>query len=547
MKLINVGRLINDRLIEVEEFVESSAKPYGILSHVWEGSEILFQNIGLPGTESNRGYSKIERACQLAARKGLNYIWIDTCCIDKSSSSELSEAINSMFRWYMNSDICFVYLFDLDEGVTTQSGLEQCKWFTRGWTLQELIAPSNVEFYDAAWNMRGTKQGLEEILHQITGIDKNVLRNSDSISNIPVARKMSWAASRQTTRNEDLAYCLLGIFDVNMPLLYGEGYKSFLRLQEEIIKATPDLTIFGWKSPNPEEQEYRGILARSPHEFASPPEQRSNNIPPRLLETLHGEFSVTNKGVRIASRLLCVPSNPDMYLLPLRYDSFNCGAANSQIGIYLRKFGANSFVRALPGSIHSLDPKIPYDIVKERVIYVTKEIAANMCDSINSILCSAIQFRLPKNVLIKQVYPESLWDSQCNLFLVPEPDSFWGTVHIFTLEQTEVEIDVPIWADRDVTSILCFFVAQKPIGLVYSCDGKRDWGRYNMENARNLNFEKFYNLIKEGSSVLELNKHVRINFGIALELELRESMDKTAPRFCIDIRTDSSSNPCNIM
>jgi hypothetical protein len=248
-------KLINARTIKIEEFNESAIPHYGILSHTWEDSEILFQEIGLPGIESNNGYAKIEKACQLAIRKRLNYVWVDTCCIDKSSSSELSEAINSMFRWYMKSDICFVYLSDLGEGVPTECGLEHCKWFTRGWTLQELIAPSNLEFYDAAWNVRGTKRGLEETLHQITGIDKNVLRNSDLLNKIPVAKKMSWAASRQTTRTEDLAYCLLGIFDVNMPLIYGEGCKSFLRLQEEVVKTTHDLTIFGWKSSNPTKQD----------------------------------------------------------------------------------------------------------------------------------------------------------------------------------------------------------------------------------------------------------------------------------------------------
>lgn len=110
-----------------------------------------------------------------------------------------------MLRWYMNADICFVYLSDLDQVVSTKCGLKPCRWFKRGWTLQELIAHSNIEFYDAAWNLRGNKQGLEKNLHPITGIDKNVLRNSDSLSNIPIAKKMSWAASRQTTRSEDLA------------------------------------------------------------------------------------------------------------------------------------------------------------------------------------------------------------------------------------------------------------------------------------------------------------------------------------------------------
>ncbi|PMD17299.1 hypothetical protein NA56DRAFT_681188 [Hyaloscypha hepaticicola] len=214
--------IINAKTIKVEEFNESAVPRYGILSHTWEDSELLFQEIELTGVESIKGYAKVERNCQLAASKGLNY----------SSSSELSEAINSMLRWYMNADICFVYLSDLDQVVSTKCGLKPCRWFKRGWTLQELIAHSNIEFYDAAWNLRGNKQGLEKNLHPITGIDKNVLRNSDSLSNIPIAKKIP-------------CVCLLGIFDVNMPLIYGEGCKAFLRLQEEIIKTTHDLTIFG--------------------------------------------------------------------------------------------------------------------------------------------------------------------------------------------------------------------------------------------------------------------------------------------------------------
>ena len=112
----------------------------------------------------------------------------------------------------------------------------RCKWFTRGWTLQELLAPTNLIFFDKEWNLRGLKMDLEEEIEAITGINRWVLNGSTPLSTIPLAKRMSWAAGRQTTRIEDMAYCLLGIFDINMPMIYGEGSRAFIRLQEEILK-----------------------------------------------------------------------------------------------------------------------------------------------------------------------------------------------------------------------------------------------------------------------------------------------------------------------
>ena len=177
-----------------------------------------------------------------------------SCCIDKTSSAELTEAINSMFRWYRNSTVCYAYLADVSASKSTSvvlkdvvvKQLEHSRWFRRGWTLQELIAPSNVVFYSKYWNRLGTKSGLSSIISSITKIQQPFL-NSENLPSASIAQKMSWASHRETSRPEDMAYCLLGIFDVNMPLIYGEGKNAFQRLQDEIMDAYPhDFTIFAW-------------------------------------------------------------------------------------------------------------------------------------------------------------------------------------------------------------------------------------------------------------------------------------------------------------
>lgn len=170
------------------------------------------------------------------------YVWIDTCYIDKKSSAELSEAINSMCAYYRRAKICYVHLHD----VTNMEDFDQSSWFTRGWTLQELLAPSKLHFFNHKWEPMGSKKGLASRIKSITGIPKRALRALDS-TKYCVADIFSWSAKRQTTREEDRVYCLLGLFEVNMPLLYGEGKKAFRRLQEEIMRMSTDASIFLWQ------------------------------------------------------------------------------------------------------------------------------------------------------------------------------------------------------------------------------------------------------------------------------------------------------------
>jgi len=156
----------------------------------------------------------------------------------------VSEAINSMYSYYRNAEKCYAYLVDV-----STTGLEgefvRSRWWRRGWTLQELLAPMNLEFFNNDWQSLGQKAGLHAVIHQITGIETNYLDGSLPVDHTSVAKRMFWASARQTTREEDMAYCLLGLFEVNMSLLYGEGaQRAFLRLQEEVMRASEDQSIF---------------------------------------------------------------------------------------------------------------------------------------------------------------------------------------------------------------------------------------------------------------------------------------------------------------
>jgi len=261
----------------------------------------------------------------------LEWVWIDTCCIDKSSSAELSEAINSMFRYYQNAVKFYAYLADVpsnDNVRSADSAFVYSRWFTRGWTLQELIASKRVFFYSQDWVQLGSRYDLCAQIASITGIAAEVLVGAEQsptkdFRTSSIAQRMSWASKRRTTRLEDIAYCLMGLFDVNMPLLYGEGTKAFLRLQEEILKRSNDNTLFawhilpviktpdvswGWKQTEVEAIGTGGFLAPNPSAFRySDPYMAINNTNAGIGHP----YTMTNMGLCIDLPIFPIPSGRD--------------------------------------------------------------------------------------------------------------------------------------------------------------------------------------------------------------------------------------------
>jgi hypothetical protein len=284
-------RLLNATTKRFTEFFDATPPRYAILSHTWGDEEVMLQDIqklhedgeNHPSTHPvalKAGYRKIEGCCDLARRDGFDWVWVDTCCIDKSSSAELSEAINSMFRWYKESAVCYVYLADVSPGAGSwedpDSMFRRSRWFTRGWTLQELLAPRIVQFFNVSWNYIGqlttnSHSAFADIVSDITAIPAAFLEGLEPRW-ASIAQRMSWASRRDTTRTEDIAYCMLGIFDINLPLLYGEGKKAFQRLQEEIVKISNDQTILAWgfgaTDDSESTSEAPGVFADSPKCFS---------------------------------------------------------------------------------------------------------------------------------------------------------------------------------------------------------------------------------------------------------------------------------------
>ena len=271
---------------------------YAILSHTWgaDYEEITLRDLTENAYKSKVGYRKLTFCGQQAAKYNLQYFWVDTCCIDKSSSAELSEAINSMFRWYHEAAKCYVYLSDVSVGSPTGTGLplqqkwrlafQHSRWFTRGWTLQELLAPKSVEFFSVEGERLGGRGSMVQELHDITGISAQALQGRP-LPQFSVEERMSWAAKRETKREEDAAYSLLGIFDIHMPLIYGEGRKkALIRLGKEIkdslrdewpgLSQTPTDEVVKTEGEEGEKkgeelQKYKGELAEAKQSAAQTP------------------------------------------------------------------------------------------------------------------------------------------------------------------------------------------------------------------------------------------------------------------------------------
>ncbi|KAI0597560.1 heterokaryon incompatibility protein-domain-containing protein [Biscogniauxia sp. FL1348] len=473
-------RLINCRTHEFEEFVRDVPE-YAILSHTWYNEEVTFQDMQRGGSNKaavrgKKGYEKVEALCRIALEHDFDYAWIDTCCIDKSSSAELTEAINSMFAWYKRSAICYAFLSDFKPDpalVLTEvaawfeerersekhvgpyndprplngrevemldsikRNLGKCRWFTRGWTLQELIAPTRVIFYDSRWNCFGTKAQLAPILSWITRIDSNVLKGG-SLEEVLVGRRMSWASSRETTRVEDMAYCLLGIFDINMPLLYGEGEKAFTRLQEEIIQSSNDLSIFAWEADRDDRRRFRGLYASSPAEFKG----CRNIVNPSFEWNNGGEYSLTSRGLRTKGLVRIgggASVDSGSYFL-----SLNCVDARHTkhvLAISLRKYGPSLFARTKPRRTQTVFDLNMYSALKlPDPQYICCRDSATLDKRVMNSRRNAIKIQYSDEVFdpaTLAVSPPGDWDARNSILLSFQRQYFWGIWKIRAKEKND--------------------------------------------------------------------------------------------------------------
>ncbi|OAQ69940.2 HET domain-containing protein [Pochonia chlamydosporia 170] len=449
-------RLINTATLSLKEFM-GEIPDYAILSHTWvTDEEVTFQEIdGISrdpdhSATKKSGYHKIRATCETCRGHGFQYVWIDTCCIDKSSSAELNEAINSMFKWYENAKTCYVYLADLTAKPSYTESLKHCRWLTRGWCLQELLAPRDVRFYGANWDFIGTKIELQETLSDLTGIDDDVLNGNTPLHAIPVARRMSWAARRNTTRMEDTAYCLLGIFDINMPMLYGEGEKAFLRLQEEIIRRSNDLSIFCHSEllagPLPEREEeeedaswhsqYQDLFAQSPADFGL-----CGNVVAKMSPSLSLDvFELTNVGLHFKDVSLHLykelDERPDgtevgyqvfgLYGIQLKCSSW---PRRTQCCMYLRKVGPGLYVRVRVNT----DFFWQLSDTSNEEIYILPKITTEIRPRLDRSHDNAIQFRLEgalKWCILGDPVPHDRWDAPTSQFLNFASSSFRGYVGV---------------------------------------------------------------------------------------------------------------------
>ncbi|OHF03222.1 hypothetical protein CORC01_01606 [Colletotrichum orchidophilum] len=440
--------LIDTETLKLGQFIGRNIPSYAILSHTWAEEEVSFQDIQgqSPGrqqpTAINKiGFAKIQRTCALARQQGLQYAWIDTCCIDKSSSAELTEAINSMFKWYQRANVCYVWLSDLIPSTNIYSDdgareLGTCRWFTRGWTLQELIASRTVQFYDQDWTLVGSKSGLLRQLHAVTAIDIDVLGGDErALTYTTVAEKMSWAAGRDTTRIEDAAYCLMGIFDINMPLFYGEEEKAFQRLQNEILAKSNDVTIFAWERGEhrpPPTQSFRdtegqrvlsGLLAESADDFGI--HRHQGRIDPT--SGRRPTLQVTKSSIKLFTELTWeeVPETGGR-----RYYIY-CGSRDQGediIIVRLVKVVGGSFVRENMDQRAPI-PNLRWDRFRRRELNLLVKFSPYPIRlfSHNVGFRTRLKFRCPENMSVAEASPWSKWNDEGCEF-VAHPRAFCGSV-----------------------------------------------------------------------------------------------------------------------
>ncbi len=490
-------RLLNAKTLQFEVFYDNQMPSYLILSHTWGNEEINYQEMRFlqrmeaqkvdtftkkfrsdrnlvaalavaadldlditswKSLKDRTGYKKIEMTAQLANEFGFEYFWIDTCCIDKSSSAELQEAINSMYYWYQISSACVVHLENAQQKPGEELGLkialDRSRWITRGWTLQELIAPraSCVYFYDHYWRRLGSKSEYSQEISSSTGIPRYILTTGD-LSVASVAQKMSWAATRTTTRTEDRAYSLMGLFNVHMPMLYGEGKHAFRRLQEEIMRTTADDSIFAWRADDGSLSKYCGLLAQSPFDFA----QSSDIMIGR------GTFSPLNLGIQMECRTQHLQKAQTLPWLDLYtritadetqnwdHEIYACLLEARSSGIakhwlYLRKLEKNKFARIMANAFAinlnlaegSASGRARETLIIEHTPYIPKSFKSSLMHCFYLKQRDSGGTRSPLRTWIASVRPAQFWSYSEKQLRIPVESTPEGTY----LELREHDFDI---------------------------------------------------------------------------------------------------------
>ena len=341
-----------------------------------------------------------------------------------------------MFSWYAGCHVCYAYLADFEASrLIKGGGISGSRWFSRGWTLQELIAPALVRFYDKSWESVGTKASLSRSIASSTGIGEDTLCVSpgvltEHLNDIPIAVKMSWAADRETSRIEDTAYCLLGLFGINLPLLYGEGERSFIRLQEEIVRNSNDLSLLAWRLPQDtiystsHSANYCGVFAPHPQRFRD-----SQNIKRRSDLKFVPDFTNTNKGLKIQSELY-YDRLQGLHVLELNSYSL---MHSKRLGILLKHHGAGVFVRAKPENFAFLENDIgvknpTVTFAGQKTLFLSKIIASKLSQRLDRIPLDSFVVPTLKNgnYHLVAAKPEALWDSVNETYVVDGLYDFLG-------------------------------------------------------------------------------------------------------------------------
>lgn len=540
-------RLIDTDTLELHDFSFSTLPEYAILSHTWGDDEVTFQDMVLPSRYLKSGYNKILGICHLATEGKLRYAWLDNCCIDKSSSAELTESINSMYQWYKNAAVCYVYLQDLPVHVSFEDGFKNCRWLTRGWTLQELLAPKDVEFFDEAWKSRGAKMNYINVVSDCTGIPKEVLQGEADMATYSVARRMSWASKRQTTRIEDQAYSLLGIFDVNMPMIYGEGPKAFRRLQEEIMKRNNDLTILAWDDLRDRKKQALGLLAESPACFAltSEVDPFSDDI---------ASFTVTNKGLAISgiplrsavySDGIDKGNNVELYCVHLGVGGRESADSG---GLYLRKIGPGYFYRngstPLAGfGRHYIDQVSIFTDITEFCIIIDPPARFTQPASFRF-----LALHVPQHDLFNLQYqfPDMLWDVTDRAFLKPGPYSFSRYSMVIAMVFSS-----PTLSGCDNIVVLCEWVdeASRPLCRIFNPENHRRETRFILQARHLETYLHWDELRSQEPEFCELGNELTVvmndtNYRVSADIEegIVERISRDRPVFSLKLHVTLLGN-----